>query len=155
MQLAQSYTDNLSSLIKMLRETYLSQANRSIKNRISRLSKNLNYMVVGPKKRTMKMNFSHLRTQTRTPISLYHQRTPFPLIYTSNPNLHMNLNSRDLCSRTELKPQRNLERCIRKFLKNHSWRLQLICIGCLAMTINNLTISSSSNYKCVNVKYVS
>lgn len=36
-QLAQSYTNDLTSLIKMLRETYPSLSNRSIKNRISRI----------------------------------------------------------------------------------------------------------------------
>ena len=36
-QLAQSYTTDLTSLIKMLRETYPSLSNRSIKNRISRV----------------------------------------------------------------------------------------------------------------------
>ena len=40
-QLAQSYTNNLSSLIKMLRETYPCLLNRSIKNRISRIIKKL------------------------------------------------------------------------------------------------------------------
>ena len=87
-QLAQFDTDNFSSITKMLRETPAWQIDLS-KTEFHELSKNLNYMVVGSKKRTMKMNLSHLKTQTRTSTSPYHQRTLLPLIYTSNPNLHI------------------------------------------------------------------